>query len=108
MQLVKDHLAAIRELAGRYGVQQLDVFGSVVEDRFDPGHSDVDFLVEFAPGYDLGPWLSRYFDLRRELEGLLGRKVDLIMAGASKNPHFLRQMAKTRRTIYASKDAQAS
>jgi hypothetical protein len=33
----------------------------------------VDFLIEFPPNQDLGPWLAHYFDLKAEFEKLLGR-----------------------------------
>ena len=65
--------AEVAALASRFGARNLRVFGSVVrgEDRSD---SDVDLLVEFEPGRGLFAQ-SR---LMRELEGLLGFKVDVI------------------------------
>ena len=80
---------------------RLEVFGSAADDTFDAASSDVDFLVEFPPGENLGPWLSHYFDLKVELETLLGRKVDLVMPGAMRNPYFIREANQTRRVLYA-------
>ncbi|MBA3414399.1 MAG: nucleotidyltransferase domain-containing protein [Chloroflexia bacterium] len=57
--LIEENLEAIRALARDYGVAQLEVFGSVCTLEFDPERSDVDFLVEYPPGYDFGPWLGR-------------------------------------------------
>ncbi len=91
----------IKEVCRRYGVSKLEVFGSAVDGEFEEDRSDVDFLVEFLPGQDLGPWLSHYFDLKVALERLLGRTVDLVMYGAMKNPHFIREVNRTRRTVYA-------
>ncbi|MFT4192523.1 MAG: nucleotidyltransferase family protein [Comamonas sp.] len=65
---------AITQLGERYGARHIRVFGSVArgEDRPD---SDVDFLVEFDPGYDL---FSQRLPLARKLAELLGRPVDLL------------------------------
>ena len=48
----------IAELCRRYGVERLDVFGSVLRDDFRPD-SDVDFLVVFRDN-DFGPWGSKF------------------------------------------------
>jgi predicted nucleotidyltransferase len=93
-----------RELADacrRFRVARLEVFGSAATEGFDEASSDIDFLVEFIPGQDLGPWMSLYFDFRSELEKLLGRPVDLVMPTAMKNPHFIREVNRTRRLLYA-------
>lgn len=66
-------LAAHRdEIARRYGVRTIDVFGSVSRDDARPG-SDVDLLVQF----DERPTARRFFDLKAHLEELLGCEVDL-------------------------------
>ena len=94
--------AELRELCLRYRVRRLDVFGSAATGRgFDPQSSDLDFLVEFEPDQDLGPWLSHYFDLQDELQRLFGQSVDLVMASALKNPFFAREVNRTRRPLYA-------
>ena len=71
---VLQQLAASKaELAHRYGVTRLALFGSVVRNsaRAD---SDVDILVSFD-----GPATSsRYFGVQFFLEDLLGRRVDLV------------------------------
>ncbi len=62
-----------REIAGRYGVKRLAVFGSAARDELAPG-SDLDVLVEFN-----GPaTFNAYTDLKFFLEDLLGRPVDLV------------------------------
>ena len=61
----------IEEFCKRYRVRKLSLFGSVLREDFRPA-SDVDVLVEFAPGASAGflrlaamertpPALSRYF-----------------------------------------------
>jgi len=94
---------AIAEVCRQFRVRRLEVFGSAVDGSFDPQRSDVDFLVEFQPGVDLGPWLSRYFDLKAALEAILGCSADLVMHGSPglQNPCFAREVDRTRRVLYA-------
>jgi predicted nucleotidyltransferase len=61
----------------RHQVRRLALFGSVLREDFRP-ESDVDVLVEFAPGARVG---LRFFEMEQELTRLLGRKVDLNTAG---------------------------
>ena len=61
------------ELAARFGVADLALFGSAVHDRSRPD-SDVDVLVRFD-----GPASStNYFGVQFFLEDLLGKPVDLV------------------------------
>lgn len=53
--LIADNLHQIRHLCEEFGVVRLDVFGSIDTSGFDPGRSDVDFLVTYPDGYDHGP-----------------------------------------------------
>ncbi|MGD9289684.1 MAG: nucleotidyltransferase domain-containing protein [Desulfobacterales bacterium] len=54
---------------------KLSLYGSVLRDDFHM-NSDIDILVEFAPGK--APGLIRYSRMERELSEILGnRKVDL-------------------------------
>jgi uncharacterized protein len=64
-----------------FGVSSLALFGSVArgEARAD---SDVDILVEFASGEVVG--FFRFLRLKRYLEGILGREVDLVTRAALK------------------------
>ncbi len=91
----------IAQLCRKYAVKRLWVFGSAVTEGFDPDKSDVDFLVEYPPGIDLGPWMRDYFDLQLSLEALLGRKVDLVDRGAIKNPRFLQNVTAQEKLLYA-------
>lgn len=98
LQAQRDRIVALCE---RHGVRRLDVFGSAARDvDFDPARSDVDLLVEFDPeteGQSRGP----YFELRDELEQLPGRAVDLVEAGAIRNPYVRATIERDRRTLYA-------
>lgn len=68
----KEQLAS---LCRRYHVQRLALFGSALRDDFR-SDSDIDVLVTFEPDAQIGFLaLSR---LRRELEALFNRPVDLV------------------------------
>jgi uncharacterized protein len=97
---VDSHRAEIQQVCRQFGVQQLDVFGSAVGEAFDPARSDIDFVVDFGSG-EQPDLFSRYFGLKEALERLLGRSVDLVMAGAMRNPHFIDSVNRTRRPVYA-------
>lgn len=66
---------AIAEFCKRNSITKLSLFGSVLRDDFTP-KSDVDVLVEFAPGHV--PGLIRLGTMELELSKILGgRKVDM-------------------------------
>lgn len=60
------------------GVARLALFGSVLRGETHAG-SDVDLLVQFAPGTKS---YARYFALAELLEALLGRRVELVTTEA--------------------------
>ncbi len=92
---------ALHALCQEYHVTRLELFGSAARDDFDVNRSDIDLLVEFAPGTDLGPWMARFFELRDRLEELLGRRVDLVMAKGIRNPYLMRSINADRNLLYA-------
>jgi predicted nucleotidyltransferase len=98
--LVQTKQAEIRELCRRYRVHRLEIFGSAVNGRFAPATSDLDFLVEFEE-IPHTEHADCYFGLLFALEDLFARKVDLVEAGAIRNPYFLRAIAKDRILLYA-------
>jgi uncharacterized protein len=61
------------ELARRFGVTRLSLFGSTARDTAGT-ESDVDILV----GFDGPATSSRFFGVQFYLEDLLGRRVDLV------------------------------
>lgn len=77
-----DILRVIRErqseLASRFTVRRIGVFGSFARDSADP-ESDVDILVELSE-----PTFDHYMDLKFYLEEVLKRSVDLVMADTFK------------------------
>lgn len=94
------HREELRALCRRFQVRQLDLFGSAARGDFDPEHSDVDFIVEFQRDTPLHPF-DAYFGLKEGLEALIGRKVDLMMPGAIKNPYRKASIEQDRETLYA-------
>jgi uncharacterized protein len=90
---------AIARACDRFGVARLRVFGSIVTDRFDPTTSDVDFLVDFKVGNpDL---LDAYLGLKQELESVVGRSVDLVVARSVRNPYFKAAAFASAQDVYA-------
>jgi uncharacterized protein len=90
----------IVSLCRRYGVRQLEVFGSAAQGNdFDPARSDADFLVEFRPeaGYSA---LKEFFGFQSALSQLLQRPVDLAERGAIRNPYVLAGIERSREVVY--------
>jgi predicted nucleotidyltransferase len=70
---VLHRLSEHRAELNQAGVRTLACFGSVARDEARPD-SDIDLLVEFVEY----PSFARYMELKFLLEGLLGRRVDLV------------------------------
>ncbi len=68
----------LRELADRFGLRRIVVFGSAVRRDLRPD-SDVDVLIE--PEHPEGVDLDSYLGTREALEALFGRRVDLVVRG---------------------------
>ncbi|WP_125776863.1 nucleotidyltransferase family protein [Antribacter gilvus] len=75
--VLRDHRDAIVEAAARRGVRNVRIFGSVARGE-ETSTSDVDLLVDLDPGTGLFALGA----LEAELEGLLGREVDIVVARA--------------------------
>jgi uncharacterized protein len=99
LPLLEQHQPAIAELCRQHGVDRLYVFGSVLRPDYQPGQSDVDFLVDFQPMSPVRK-AHAFFGMRDALNHLLGAEVDLVMAGAVRNPIIAREIEATRKQIY--------
>jgi len=86
----------IAQFCRERGIQKMSVFGSLLRDDFDAAGSDVDVLVEFAPGALNGVGLH-YFGYADELAEILGRRVDFC---SKLNRHILPRVEKQMLTIY--------
>jgi predicted nucleotidyltransferase len=82
-----------QEVAARYGLQAIGVFGSVARGEHRPD-SDVDVVVRIAR-----PDLFILVDIKQELEARLHRPVDVVTYRESMNP-FLKQRI-DREAVYA-------
>jgi predicted nucleotidyltransferase len=99
--LISQRRADIAVPCRRYGVRQLEVFGSAARAAdFDPVRSDADVLVDFQPGGELSP-LAQFFGLAEALQNLLGRPVDPVECSAIRNPFVLAAIAQAREIVYA-------
>jgi predicted nucleotidyltransferase len=74
--LAPDNVSALRELASKFGVRNLRVFGSRARGQAGPG-SDLDLLVDVDYGRGVAMRLVRF---SREAQALLGVRVDLVTA----------------------------
>jgi len=70
----------------------------VLRADFDPEHSDVDVLVAFQPGREVG--LIAFFQMEHELSQLFGRRVDLLTPGGLK-PWVRQEILGSARVVYA-------
>lgn len=87
----------IEEFCRKWKVSELALFGSVLRDDFGPG-SDVDVLVELAPGHGLD--LFDWVEMIDELKAIFGRPVDLVSKRALRNPFRRREILSTREVIH--------
>lgn len=94
------HRDELTELCRRFHVRRLDLFGSAARDDFDPAASDIDFLVEFDRAAPQHPF-DAYFGLKEALEELFGRPVDLVEAGAVRNPYLKASIEQSRENVFA-------
>ena len=95
------HRAEIVALCRRFPVRRLEVFGSAARGGdFDPARSDIDLLVTYDAEVPR-PSLAEHFTLRDLLAGLLGRKVDLVIAGAVRNPFVRADIERWKEPLYA-------
>jgi predicted nucleotidyltransferase len=88
----------LAEFCRRHQVKRLSLFGSAARDDFRPD-SDVDFLVEFMEGAEVG--LFEMVEMREELSVLLGnRPVDLATIGILENPYRRKSILRDLEPVY--------
>jgi predicted nucleotidyltransferase len=98
--LITQHLPQINALCRKYGVKRLELFGSGAREDFDPGTSDLDFLVLYDPAVRLDA-AERFLGLRSDLQALFDREVDLVDIRGTRNPYFVAEALKHRVMLYA-------
>jgi predicted nucleotidyltransferase len=74
------------------------LFGSALNSSFT-AQSDIDFLVRFKQ-MDLSKYFQNYMELKKNLESLFGRKVDLLEEQTLKNPILIKSINESKELIY--------
>jgi predicted nucleotidyltransferase len=74
LEEIKEILKSMKpELAKRFYVNSIGLFGSIVRQDFSPSRSDIDIIVDFSR-----PVGIEFIDLADYLENKFQRKVDLV------------------------------
>lgn len=89
----------IETFCRKWKVSELSLFGSVLSEEFRPD-SDIDVLISFMA--DAGWGLFDFVDMLDELEGIFGRKVDMVEKEALRNPFRRKRIISSKEVIYAS------
>jgi predicted nucleotidyltransferase len=90
---------ALKELAQRYHISKLVLFGSAARGKLEPD-SDIDLLVEFIEGK--APSLGGMVRLQNDFMTLFGgRKVDVATPTILNNPYRKRAIEKDMEVLYA-------
>jgi len=98
MKIIDKNIEIIKDLCTKHKVKRLFVFGSLLTGRFKK-NSDVDLLVDFHD-IDLYEYADNYFNLKKALENLFERDVDLLEDKAIKNPYLRQSIDSTKQLIY--------
>ena len=98
---INQQQANLTALCKRYGVRELQLFGSAATGAFAPATSDLDFIAEFADT-QAADYADRYFDFSEALEKLFNRRVDVITKRAIRNRYFRAEVERTAQVIYES------
>lgn len=96
----------LANLCRRFRVERLYLFGSAADGAFDPGRSDLDFLVTLEE-QPPGEYADNYLGLAQALEKLFGRRVDLVTERSIRNPYFREAVFAARRLLYDHRDEKA-
>lgn len=99
-QILRPRRDALAAICRRHHVRRLELFGSAAAGADNAGHSDLDFLVEFAAPPPAS-YADTYFGLMEALEQLFGRPVDLVVASTIRNPYFRADVERTKTLLYA-------
>lgn len=98
MNLIHENREKLSELCGKYHVERLYAFGSVLSPNFDE-HSDVDFLVKFKP-FDLAGYFDNFIEFKADLKSLFHREIDLVEEQTLSNPILLQSINSNKELVY--------
>lgn len=98
-RFVTKYQEQIAIICERYRVKRLSFFGSVTNGEFKET-SDLDIAVVFdRQGFEGS--FEQYMGLKEELENLVNRPVDLVVADKIRNSLFAKEIEQTQEVIYA-------
>jgi len=95
------YLPQVVEILKKHKIINAFLFGSVLTGKFN-SKSDLDLLVNIQPNLDPVEMGEHLWNLTYELEDLLNRKVDLLTEKSLKNPYFIKELNKSKFSIYGS------
>lgn len=98
MNLLEKHLNEIQDLCIKNNVNQLYLFGSLVNERLEES-SDVDLIVNFDT-ISIEDYADNYFSFKYSLEAIVKRQVNLLEEQALKNPYFNKLVERQQLLIY--------
>jgi uncharacterized protein len=104
MNLVTQHIEAIKRICLKHQVDQLFIFGSMNTDKFND-QSDIDILIQFNSSVDPADYFNNYMDFKNNMEDLLKREVDIVENQAIRNPIFRKIVDRDKILIYERKSA---
>jgi uncharacterized protein len=97
---ILDRRSELASVCERHHARRLELFGSATRADFEPSRSDLDFIVDLPDDQPEGSYAETYFALKRELEALFHRPVDLLTDAALVNPYLRRRVDAERVTVY--------
>jgi len=96
---ITKHLPEIERILRSHHVTRAYAFGSAVKGTFGP-ESDFDLLVAFQEGLDPVAYGTHYLEALYELQGLLGREVELVAEETLRNPYFIQSVENSKMLLY--------
>lgn len=97
--VLENYRKEIEALCLKFKVRQLDVFGSVLTDKFNK-NSDIDMIVDFET-VDPIEYAENYFLLKFALYDLLQREIDLLEYKSVINPYVIERINNSKIILYA-------
>lgn len=87
----------ISDIAAKYGLQELSVFGSSIRDDFNE-NSDIDLIVVFRDSKAIS--LFDLMDIQEFFEAKFSRKVDLVEPDGLRNPIRKKSILESKEILY--------
>jgi predicted nucleotidyltransferase len=98
MKTLEIPLDSIQTLCEKHHVEKLYLFGSAAKGTMTEG-SDVDLLVKFKE-MKTTEYFENFLVLKNELQGVFGRKIDLVELQTLKNPVLIDSINQSKELIY--------